>query len=214
MNKDFLITDCTSFAHMELKESTKLGATCFRGRFGVANEVNKNKRKYPFDVLNRNVESLTETIEHRGLYGELDHPTDSIVHLANVSHLVTKLWWEDNTLMGEAEILKTPSGMILKAILESGRVGISSRGVGNGQSDKDGVLIIGESYKLITFDVVADPSTYSAFQKMVVGKQESVRQETKNEASCIHKVNPSTLISYFGLCIQKQTRELKERLSQ
>jgi hypothetical protein len=62
---------------------------------------------YPYDVLNENVERLQECIKERRLVGELDHPTDSIVHFATASHIVTKLWWEGNTLMGEGEILNT-----------------------------------------------------------------------------------------------------------
>src|SRR5689334_22630718 len=137
-----------------LNESTN-GKWIFRGKFQEANSVNKNKRMYPYDVLAGNVERLMEAMKGRSLYGECDHPQDSVIHLKDASHLVTKLWWEGNTLMGEGEILQTPSGLVLKKIMEAGgRVGISSRGVGNGQMNNEGVLVIGESYKLITFDAV------------------------------------------------------------
>src|SRR5690606_16710746 len=117
-------------------------------------------------------------IKERGLVGELDHPTDSIIHFEKASHLITDLWWEGNVLMGEGEILPTPHGRILENLIKSNvRVGISSRGVGNGSVNSEGVLVIGESYKLITFDAVADPSTFSAYQKVVTNgssKRESV----------------------------------------
>jgi hypothetical protein len=62
---------------------------------------------------------------------------------------------------------------VLKALIEDGvKIGISSRGVGNGKVNEDGILVIGESYKLITFDAVADPSTFAAFQEKVVSKNE------------------------------------------
>jgi len=68
--------------------------------------------------------------------------------------------------MGQGEILNTPCGKLLKSLINDGvRVGISSRGVGNGKVNENGILVIGESYKLITFDAVADPSTHSAFQQ-------------------------------------------------
>ena len=170
-NNQVLFIDCCTNGsfHMNLNESvTDRGLTKFRGKFQEAEAVNKNKRIYPFSVLDENVKKLKPIIEARGLIGELDHPTDSIIHFDKCSHIVTKLWWEGNNLMGEGEILNTPYGKILKTLLNDGvRVGISSRGVGNGRSDENGILVIGESYKLITFDAVADPSTHSAFQEKV-----------------------------------------------
>lgn len=133
---------------------------------------------------------------------------DSIVHLANASHLITKLWWEGNVLMGTGEVLNTPSGKVLKSLIESGvRVGISSRGVGNGQVNNEGVLVIGESYKLITFDAVADPSTFSAFQRKVNDKKETYLPQVNTAHRAT--VDPKALISYFGQILQKRLDEMK-----
>lgn len=205
MNPELYI-DCVGHALLSLKESTVGGPTVFEGVFQRANETNKNKRMYPRNVLESNVVKLQETIKSRGMFGELDHPADSIIHLANASHIVTKLWWEGDVLHGQGEILNTPQGKILKNLIEGGgRIGISSRGVGNGQVNNEGVLVIGESYKLITFDAVADPSTEAAFQTKVPGK--------KNE-SIEHKptTNPKTFISYFGHVLQSKIEEAKEKI--
>lgn len=230
MDKQMLLVDCCvdSGFELELSESTnKGGLVKFRGKFQEAEAVNKNKRMYPYDVLDENLGRLTEAVDERRLVGELDHPTDSIIHFANASHVVTKLWWEGNILMGEGEILNTPHGKVLKALIEDGvKVGISSRGVGNGKVNEDGILVIGESYKLITFDAVADPSTFAAFQEKVVSsKKESVtpppsderpttRSETgiKNEASRIDTVNKEALIACLGGFVKSQTQKLKSRI--
>lgn len=216
---DWLIGECTSCINFEINESNKgPGALKFRGKFQEANAVNKNRRMYPYEILESNVHRLADAIKHRGLLGELDHPTDSIVHFENSSHLITKLWWDGQVLMGEGEVLDTPSGKVLRSLINSGvRVGISSRGVGNGSTNEDGVLVIGESYKLITFDAVADPSTFSAFQQKIVGTSESVVNDKKisrkNEASCINnKVNAKALISFLGCVFENKTNETKERL--
>ena len=214
---------------LELCESSiKGGLAKFRGKFQEAGAINKNKRMYPFDVLSENVERLLESINGRRLVGELDHPTDSIIHFSTASHVVTKLWWEGNILMGEAEILPTPNGMVLKALIDSNvGVGISSRGVGNGKVNEDGILVIGESYKLITFDAVADPSTWNAFQKKVASKDESYRTSSlkaavnsskskissvKNENTGIHKFNKELLMAYMGEFVKSQSNKLKSRL--
>lgn len=229
--KQLLLIDCCigSGFELELSESTTRGGLVkFRGKFQEAEAVNKNKRMYPYDVLNENVIKLQEAIKDRRLVGELDHPTDSIIHFANASHVVTKLWWDGNVLMGEGEILNTPHGKVLKALIDDGvKVGISSRGVGNGKVNEDGILVIGESYKLITFDAVADPSTFAAFQEKVVSKDESyrlfdapVRTETyrrnnsavKNESARIDTVNKELLIAYLGGFVNSQTEKLKSRL--
>jgi hypothetical protein len=225
---NMLLVDCCGNSGFEfnLCESTKSnrGLVKFRGKFQEAEAINKNKRMYPYSVLNESVKRLQEAIDHRSLIGELDHPCDSIIHYANASHVVTKLWWEGNILMGEGEILNTPHGRVLKALIDDGvRVGISSRGVGNGSTNEDGILVIGESYKLITFDAVADPSTYAAFQEKYVAKEsvthsranaspERIFNKTaiKNESSCIN--NKEALIACLGGFVKSKTQQYKSRL--
>jgi hypothetical protein len=220
-SRDMLLIDCCSDGGfvLNLNESTDKGTTKFRGKFQEAEAKNKNNRIYPYSILDENVKKLSPIIKARGLVGELDHPTDSVIHFEKASHIVTNVWWEGNNLMGEGEILNTPAGRILKALLNDGvRVGISSRGVGNGR-EENGVFVIGESYKLITFDAVADPSTHAAFQEKVVGHKENVihtsdfsNSSTKNEGRSINKVNKEALIACLGGIIEQQTSNIKARL--
>ena len=145
-----------------------------------------------------------------------------IIHFEKASHVVTRLWWEGNVLMGEGEILNTPHGKILKALINDGvRVGISSRGVGSGKVNENGILVIGESYKLITFDAVADPSTFAAFQQKVAGKMESQEYfpshlptaPTKNESKSINRVSKEALIACLGGIVKNQTSNILKRLA-
>lgn len=219
-----LLVDCCSNGglSLSLNESSDRGLTRFRGKFQEAEAVNKNKRMYPLTILEQNVRNLNECIKARGLVGELDHPEDSIIHFEKASHVITKLWWEGNVLMGEGEILNTPHGKILKALINDGvRVGISSRGVGNGKVNENGILVIGESFKLITFDAVADPSTFHAFQQKVSsGKMESQEYfpatlptaPAKNETSSINKVNKEALIACLGGIVKNRTNNILKGL--
>jgi hypothetical protein len=71
-----LFVDCcngSGFSNMELTESISGGLVKFRGKFQEAEAVNKNKRIYPYDVLNDNVKRLMESVKSRRLIGELDH---------------------------------------------------------------------------------------------------------------------------------------------
>lgn len=216
-NVGFLLNECE--LHEATSSSGGKGLLTFKGKFQEAEAVNKNKRMYPYDVLDENVKRLNETVKSKGLVGELDHPTDSIIHFKDASHAITNLWWENNNLMGEGQILNTPCGKVLKSLIEDGiRVGISSRGVGNGKVNEEGILVIGESYKLITFDAVADPSTYAAFQQRVTNgpKREAVQPQNydnntaKNETTSIH--NSNMLVAVLGGVIKDKTSELKARL--
>jgi len=209
---------------MDLHETTDTGKQSvlkFRGKFQEADAVNKNKRMYPLAVLDDNVKRLVSSMNEGGLIGELDHPTDSIIHFKEAAHKITKLWWEGNTLMGEGVILSTPCGRVLKALINDGvRIGISSRGVGNGKVNEDGILVIGESYKLITFDAVADPSTYAAFQEKVThSKREtksyvlSSENSVKNETRSIdNSINKQLLLACLGGVIKQQANQVKARL--
>lgn len=216
-----LIDSClNNGVNLTLNEGSN-GVVKFRGKFQACNEANKNGRLYPENVLKNNVDSLNEIIKARGLVGELDHPTDSIIHFEHASHLITKLWWEGNALMGEGEILNTPYGRTLRALINDGvRVGISSRGVGNGKNNESGVLVISEGYKLITFDIVADPSTNGAFQEKIVATKEgfqnfpennSIISQKNNDTSINNKVNKNALIACIGGIIKSHTSSLKER---
>lgn len=214
---NMLLVDCceSNGFVLNLNESSEKGTTRFRGKFQEAEATNKNNRVYPFRVLDENVKKLSPIIEARGLVGELDHPTDSVIHFEKASHIVTKIWWEGNNLMGEGEILNTPAGRILKALLNDGvRVGISSRGVGNGK-DENGKFIIGESYKLITFDAVADPSTHAAFQEKVVGKKESyvpTNDFKSNEITEKKTISKDALLACLGGIIESKTHDITKKL--
>ena len=214
---------CMWLNEMDLHESADnpgIKLVKFKGKFQEAEAVNKNKRMYPKTVLEASVNNLQETIDSGGLIGECDHPTDSIIHFANCSHKVTKLWWEGNTLMGEGVILDSPMGKLLKSLINCGvRIGISSRGVGNGKVNEDGILVIGESYKLITFDAVADPSTNAAFQeKIATTRRESVilsnseGNAAKNETRSIDTVNEHLVHAWISGFIKETTSKIKARL--
>lgn len=208
--------DAYSFT-IDLKESNiEKGIVKFKGKLQEAECINKNKRMYPYAVLDENVQRLQEIVKKRGLLGELDHPTDSIIHFKEASHVITKLWWDGNIMMGEGEILNTSMGRQLKALLnDSIRIGMSSRGVGNGKVNENGVLVIGEGYKLITFDAVADPSTPEAFQERVVSREsfgyenynKNYNNDTKNNGNRIYTLRKEAVIAALGGVIKESTNK-------
>ena len=158
-----------------ISESRDTGVMCIRGTFQRAEEENHNKRVYPKAVLEGCVKSLQEKLSGRELVGELDHPADGVVKLQNASHLITKLEWKGNDLIGEAEILPTPAGQIAKSLINAGvKIGISSRGMGTLSESSEGAKIVNDDYRMITFDLVADPSTKGAYPSLAESRQHAL----------------------------------------
>ena len=138
------------------------------GKCHEAERLNGNGRKYPVDILRREVQKYMNVVKDRRACGELDHPDDSVVNLKNASHMVTDLWWDGNALMGKIKVLSTPAGQTLRALVNDGvKIGISSRGLGSVTQRGDHVVVESD-FQLICFDVVSDPSTPKAFMDEIV----------------------------------------------
>ena len=147
-----------------LNEDKDHGVMKVRGVFQRADEQNKNGRVYSGPLLMREMNKLQDSIDNRRLVGELDHPSHDAVKLSQVSHLITKLEMKGKEVIGEAEILDTPMGKVAQALIKGGvQVGISSRGMGTLSEGEDGRHYVNEDFRLITWDLVADPSTRGAY---------------------------------------------------
>jgi hypothetical protein len=159
-----LLEDVFIIENLQVINEGNTGPMRVRGVFQRADEENNNGRIYPKALLEREITKLSESMKGRRLMGELDHPQHDSVKLSNVSHLITKLEAKGNEIIGEAEILDTPMGKVAKALIEGGvQVGISSRGMGTLSEGQDGKRYVNEDFRLITWDLVADPSTRGAF---------------------------------------------------
>ena len=176
-----LLTDVFIIEKMEIiQESKGNGTMKVRGIFQRAEEANNNGRIYPSRVLGKQVDKLQDMITERRLCGELDHPQNDSVKLANASHLITKLEVKGNEVHGEAEILNTPAGLTAKALINGGvKIGISSRGMGTLSEDSKGQKVVNEDFNLITFDLVADPSTRGAYPMVSESRTMSFINESK-----------------------------------
>lgn len=165
-----------------LSEGKANGPMKIRGVFGRCNEKNNNGRIYPTAVLESQLSKVQPLINERRLCGELDHPQNDTVKLSNASHLITKLDMKGNELIGEAEILKTPAGLTAKALVEGGvKIGISSRGMGTLSENETGDKIVNEDFRLVTFDLVADPSTRGAFPGLSESTESKFVQESQTK---------------------------------
>ena len=155
-----------------------------RGRFQKCDEQNNNGRIYPRAILENQVKKIQEKINDRSLVGALDHPANDAIHLSQASHLITGLSVDKSgDVIGECEILSTPNGKIVEALINDGvKIGISSRGVGSVSEGREG-KIVNEDFKLITFDLVSDPSTKGAYPELT----ESIRENSQRAQAIVSK---------------------------
>ena len=136
-----------------------------KGVFMQSEIKNRNGRVYPFEVLDKEVKRYSkEFIEQNRAYGELGHPDGPTVNLDKVSHMVTSLQPDGKNFIGEAKVMSTPMGNIVKNIMDDGgKLAVSSRGMGSLES-KNGANYVKDDFYLATAaDIVADPSAPNAF---------------------------------------------------
>ena len=149
------------------------GAMFLTGVMQRANHLNGNGRIYNRPILEREVKNYDKLVRERRALGELDHPDSAVINLSAACHLVTEVWWDGDAVMGKVQVLNTPSGKILKELVNSGvKLGISSRGMGS-VHESNGQTIVEDDFQLICFDFVSEPSTTGAFM-MQENKQPNI----------------------------------------
>ena len=95
--------------------------------------------------------------------------SDGKTSLKRVSHVITDLWIEKGLVMGEAEILNTPEGKTLKALIEAQiPIGVSSRGFGSTKPAADEAEDVQDDFLLKTYDFVADPAVKTAIPNITM----------------------------------------------
>ena len=147
-----------------------------KGVFMQADIKNRNGRVYPMEVLNKEVRRYNkEYINEKRAFGELGHPDGPTVNLERASHMITKLYPDGKNFIGEAKIMSTPMGEIVKTLMDEGaKLGVSSRGMGS-LVQKNGANYVRDDFYLATAaDIVADPSAPNAFVEGIMEGKEWV----------------------------------------
>jgi hypothetical protein len=147
-----------------------------KGIFMQADVKNRNGRVYPMEVLEKEVGRYNkEYIKEKRAFGELGHPDGPTVNLERASHMITALYPDGKNFIGEAKILKTPMGEIVKSLMDEGaKLGVSSRGMGS-LDQKNGANYVRNDFYLATAaDIVADPSAPNAFVEGIMEGKEWV----------------------------------------
>jgi hypothetical protein len=196
-----LLIDHTPFqqANLTLLEGkgNRDGLVTLVGKLQEAEQKNGNGRVYPREILEREVQKYAEgPVKTRTALGELDHPEASVVNLANTSHIITKVWWKGNDLMGQLQLLPTPSGNIAKALVMAGiPLGISSRGMGSVKQLGETVEVQ-DDFELLCWDLVSVPSTPMAYMQLAESKKFG---STKNYSK-VNSLITEIICNQTGVC--------------
>jgi len=147
-----------------------------KGVFLQSDIRNRNGRIYPNSVLAKEVKRYNaEFINKNRAFGELGHPEGPVVNLERVSHMIKKLYPEGKNFIGEAKILETPYGKIVKNLIDEGaKLGVSSRGMGSLEQKNGGHYVGNDFYLATAADIVADPSAPDAFVEGIMEGKEWV----------------------------------------
>ena len=135
-----------------------------KGIFIQGGVRNHNGRVYPVSEIRDAVESVNMRISKgESVLGEADHPEGININIDRVSHVIESMWMDGPNGYGKLRVLGTPSGQIVRTLLEEGiKLGVSSRG--EGQVDHNGDV---SNFSIVTVDVVCTPSGPDCFPNAV-----------------------------------------------
>jgi len=147
-----------------------------KGVFMQAEMKNRNGRMYPMSVLEKEVGRYNkEYVNQNRAFGELGHPDGPTVNLERVSHMITSLHPDGKNFIGEAKVMDTPYGKIVKNLIDEGaKLGVSSRGMGSLEPKRDMQIVKDDFYLATAADIVADPSAPNAFVEGIMEGKEWV----------------------------------------
>jgi len=173
------------------------GNPMVEGILATAEVKNGNGRYYAKDLWEREIDKYNTIVKENRAVGELDHPESSVINLKNVSHNIKDMWWDGDNVMGKIEILPTPSGNILKALIDSGvTVGVSSRGMGSLQ-ERNGVLEVQDDFELLCWDFVSTPSNPGSYMQLV---KEGIEVPSKDKYVGVNSILREIICANTCLC--------------
>jgi len=177
-----------------------------KGIFIQGNVKNQNQRVYPLNEINKAVVQINERIKNgETVLGELDHPEELSINLDRVSHIIQDMWMEGADGHGKLKIIPTPTGNIVRTLLEAGaKLGVSSRGSGN--VGNDGKV---SEFEIVTVDIVAQPSAPNAYPRTIYESLFNMRGGQQMYNLAADATHDEVAQRYLAKDIQKMIRDLK-----
>lgn len=170
---DLPITESLDFL---LEEKNKDGPSTLyvKGPYLMAEDFNKNRRKYSIDEMVSEVDRFNrEMIAEKRSLGELEHPQSASINSERACHMILELKQDGNSFIGKSKILSSPMGLLVRSLILDGvKLGMSSRSLGKLVPLCEGHRV--QNLRLVTVDCVADPSYPKAFVNGILESKQYV----------------------------------------
>lgn len=185
---NYLICESMEFQQPEIVgKDNKTGRVVIQVTLQDADVRNRNKRIYSKKVLENGLANpyVQERLATKSWYGEAGHPLKPDVQRqvytdqSNISHIVTKVWWEGNKLKGLVEAANTARGRDFEGlILQGSKVAFSLRAIGPVTEVKGDTTYVKDPLTMYCFDWVIHPSHACAYMDKVISESGCVMLES------------------------------------
>ncbi len=184
------------------------------GIFMQAGLKNKNGRMYNADSLDEEIKRYIDShVKTKRALGELCHPPTPTINPDRCCHRIIEMKREGNNFVGKSKILNCeefPQAKIVRGLINEGvRIGVSSRGMGS-LKENNGLMEVQPDYKLITVDVVMDPSAPDAWVDGVMENVEWIYDENIHGWRFLQQIEETK--KYIRRLTRRQIEEEKLRL--
>lgn len=159
-----LIEDIDNFEIISEAKENGIREHFLRGPFMQMNVPNRNNRIYREHIVKPSIQKyIDESVTKNRAVGTLGHEDTPKISEDKISHLITKLEFNGNDIIGEAKILNTIPGQHIKAMIDGGvNFGMSSRALGS-VKNIGGINEVQEDFMLSCIDCVLAPSGISCY---------------------------------------------------
>jgi len=179
---------------IEMPDGTKRSEYVLEGEFQRANVPNKNNRVYEETLLKRETDALRERIRERGGHPMgMDHPVPNPndppqvqasqiqrIGMENACGLTIALEMNNSVVYGKAKALAGDSGTgdKLVSFIKAGfKPAVSSRGIGGDPVFRSGFMYVPESYKMVCYDFVTNPSVHNSILEQAIHEEFYMMQQ-------------------------------------
>ena len=175
--KGYLISESVTSNIPVIKSDNTNGPTVIETVLQEGDLPNRNGRIYPTSVIKNGINSayVQERLRRHGWVGESGHPLSEDVkrqlriEQSNISHIIRKVWFNRNLLMGEVETALTERGKDMQGLIRQGmEVAFSLRGFGKVTEKKGNYLQINDPLNILTYDFVIHPSHEKAYMTKIL----------------------------------------------
>lgn len=143
------------------------------GIFAQSEVVNRNKRRYPEEVLTNEINRyLKENVQMNSAWGEMNHPSGPNINGDRICLRIVDLKKEGTDFHGKA-LLTGPYGPVVRGLIEDGgRLGVSTRALGSVKPLAEGINEVQKDLRLLAVDCVTDPSAPNAYVNGILENKE------------------------------------------